>query len=168
MKTTTTNDSIKTRCICATVVLMVVLVVAMMVTTALALPATGQANLPTTGCVVTEGTGGTATPTVGMGGDSAGDNPEAANRDKSGTSAPSENKRAPQVACFQPFAEHVSFATERAGFEPAKQGYTPFSSLANCRLQPLGHLSKPWERAVSLHAPMPVSNSSIGIWFAPR
>ena len=31
--------------------------------------------------------------------------------------------------------------TERAGFEPAIQGNTPYNGLANRRLQPLGHLS---------------------------
>ncbi len=64
-----------------------------------------------------------------------------ANRDKSGTSAPSENNTGSQAVVNQQLASRVSFEAERTGFEPA-EGCDPFTDLANRRFRPLSHLSK--------------------------
>ncbi len=65
-----------------------------------------------------------------------------ADRDKSGTTPSLFTIGVQQMPKKKAFAEHPNNSTERAGFEPAIQGYTPYDGLANRCLQPLGHLSR--------------------------
>ena len=51
-------------------------------------------------------------------GEFSGDKCEDVSGDKSGTTTPSRNERAPQLALNQRVAEHASFVAERVGFEP--------------------------------------------------
>jgi hypothetical protein len=82
------NDAKNARDFRAAVVLRAMIVVALMSASAMTLAATGQADIATSGRVVVDDSYGEYGNLTSMGRDSGRENPEAANRDKRGTTAP--------------------------------------------------------------------------------